>query len=314
MAESVPEVTLAKTRPGASDPGAAADISGQRAVRNAPAKVNLSLHVTGRRADGYHELDGLIAFADIGDRLTVEAAPTTTLALSGSFAEALRAEPDNLVLAAATRLARAGKIVGGAAMTLEKELPVAAGIGGGSADAAAALQALQVVWGLDLDAAALGEIALDLGADVPVCLHGRAAFIGGIGERIVPAPPLPPAWLVLVNPGVALSTAAVFRARPRDTRTPRPPWTRAPASADELATWLARDDNDLEATARRLVPDIDRVLSALRDTEGCRLQRMSGSGATCFGLYADPDAAARAAESLAAAAPAWWVRAGRLLP
>jgi len=308
------EAELAARAPEAPAPGHPADIPGQRAVRNAPAKVNLSLHVTGRRADGYHELDGLIAFADVGDRLTVEAAPATDLTLTGAFAAVLREEPENLVLAAASRLAQVGGVAGGAAITLEKELPVAAGIGGGSADAAAVLRALQVVWNLDLDPAALARIALDLGADVPVCLHGQAAFIGGIGERIVPAPPLPPAWLVLVNPGVALSTAAVFRARPRGIRPPRPPWPTAPDCAEELAAWLAHDDNDLEPTARRLVPEIDRVLSALNGTEGCRLQRMSGSGATCFGLYANAADARRAARSLTEAEPGWWVRAGRLLP
>ena len=291
----------------------APDSPGHFATRAAPAKINLSLRVTGRRDDGYHELNGLIAFAAVGDRVTVEAAPGTSLTLTGPFAETLRGEGDNLVLRAAHRLAESWHRPGGAAITLDKQLPVAAGIGGGSADAAAALQALRVVWDLPVREADLARLALDLGADVPICLHGRPAFVTGIGERISPAPALPPAWLVLVNPGVPLSTADVFRARPREVSPPAPPWTGAPPDAATLAAWLAEDRNDLEPTARRLVPEIDAVLTALRERPDCRLQRMSGSGATCFGLFAEAESAEHAAAHLAETHPAWWVRAGRLL-
>jgi len=281
-------------------------------ARVAPAKVNLSLRVTGRRADGYHELDSLIAFADFGDRITVGPAPELSLAIEGPFADSLRNDPDNLVLRAARRLADHAGVSSRARIVLDKRLPVAAGLGGGSADAAATLAALAELWGLDLDAAALRDLALELGADVPICLHGRAAFVGGIGEAIVPAPPLPPTWLVLVNPGTPLSTAAVFKAGPAIAAEAPPRWTDAPADAVELARRLATSANDLEPPARRICPDIDEVLARLAETRGVLLARMSGSGATCFGLFATRETADQAAATLAAARADWWVRAARL--
>jgi len=284
----------------------------RKVARVAPAKVNLSLRVTGRRADGYHELDSLIAFADFGDRITVAPAPELSLAIEGPFASLLRDEPDNLVLRAARRLAHHAGVPPEARIVLDKRLPVAAGIGGGSADAAATLAALVELWGLDLDAAALGGLALALGADVPICLHGRAAFVGGIGEAIVPAPPLPPAWLVLVNPGTPLSTAAVFQTGPAIATEAPPRWTDAPADAVALARRLAASANDLEPPARRICPEIDEVLARLVALPGALLARMSGSGATCFGLFATRETADQAAAALATARPDWWVRAARL--
>jgi 4-diphosphocytidyl-2-C-methyl-D-erythritol kinase len=269
-----------------------------RAVRvAAPAKLNLTLHVVGRRADGYHLLDGLVAFADIGDVVEARPAERLTLEATGPFAAAI--EGPNLVLEAATRLGR-GR---GAALRLEKNLPIASGIGGGSSDAAAALIALARLWAVEIPAG----LAESLGADVPVCLHRAPAWLGGVGEALTPAPPLPEAGVVLVNPGVELPTAAVFAARRGPFSAPAR-FAEAPRDAAHLARLLAAASNDLAAAARALVPEIGEVLAALGDA---LLARMSGSGATCFGLYEDAAAAARAAARIAR--PGWWVAAGRLL-
>lgn len=276
----------------------------------AAAKINLYLHVLGRRADGYHLIDSLVAFASVGDTLTAAPAPELSLALGGPFGQALAGEPDNLVLRAARLLAEAQGIVPRAALALEKRLPVASGIGGGSADAAAALKALARLWGLGLDEAALMGLALRLGADVPICLGGRAAFVGGIGEELSAAPALPEAALLLVNPGSALATPAVFRAREGAFSAPAR-FESAIADAASLAAVLAERRNDLTPPAQALCPAIGTVLAALAAAPGCRLARMSGSGATCFGLFDDAAAAARAAPALAR--PGWWVTPARLV-
>jgi 4-diphosphocytidyl-2-C-methyl-D-erythritol kinase len=286
--------------------------------RFAPAKVNLSLQITGRRADGYHTLDGLIAFAGVGDWISAQPADRFELVVTGPFAAPLqRAEAegenaDNLVLQAARRLAAFCGITSGARLTLHKALPVAAGLGGGSADAAAALAALCALWECRPDPAEMARLGLSLGADVPICQYGRPAFVGGIGEDIMPAPPLPPAWLVLVNPGVAVPTGAVFKARSGPYSAAGAPWTRPPTDARELAAWLSEARNDLEAPARQVAPIIAETLAAIGGTGACLLARMSGSGATCFGLYATADGARCAAASLAAQQPGWWVEAAPL--
>ena len=275
----------------------------------APAKLNLYLHVTGRRPDGYHVLDSLVAFAGCGDVLRAEDAPALSLRVTGPLAAGLDTEADNLVLRAARALAAEAGTAPRAALTLEKHLPVASGIGGGSADAAAALRVLCALWRLKLDPAVLDRIALRLGADVPVCLHGRPARMGGIGEVLTPAPPLPPCAVLLVNPGVAVPTAAVFRARTGAfSVVPRLPdgWTDAAAMAADLAALR----NDLEGPARALCPAIADVLSAIAAQPGCSLARMSGSGATCFGLFAETAAAEHAAGQVAR--PGWWTWAGAL--
>ncbi len=281
----------------------------------APAKINLYLHVTGRRGDGYHILDSLVAFAGINDVLSVSPAAELTLELIGPFAKDIPAGDDNLVLIAARALREQAGINDGAALKLTKRLPPAAGIGGGSADAAAALRALNGLWGLglaDMDLLALG---LELGADVPVCLRGRAAFMGGIGEDLCPAPALPRAWVVLVNPGHPLSTPAVFKKRREmmgtDFSAPAG-FNYAPQDAAELAAVLAKRRNDLEVAAVALFPAVGEVLAALNETAGVLLARMSGSGATCFGLMADAEAAATAALALAGGHPDWWVKAASL--
>ena len=266
----------------------------------APAKINLTLHVTGRRDDGYHLLDSLVVFADVGDRLTVAPAETLSLRVTGPRAAGVPTGADNLVLRAARALAPDH----GAAITLDKRLPAASGIGGGSADAAAAVRALAALWHLPPpDPATL----IALGADVPVCLASRPARMSGLGEALAPCPALPPFHLVLANPGVAVSTPAVFRALARPENPPMPatlpPWPDAAA----LAAWLATMRNDLETPATALCPAIHGVLVALAARPGCLLARMSGSGATCFGLFADPAAAAAAARALETAQPDWWV-------
>ncbi len=288
--------------------------------RQARAKVNLSLRVTGRRPDGYHELDGLTAFAEAGDLVTVHDADELSLEVVGPYAAALSADavPDepateNLVLRAARALAEATGRTARARIVLDKQLPVAGGLGGGSADAAAALHALCQLWGVDPAPARLAEIGLQLGADVPVCLHGYAAFVSGIGERLGPAPHLPEAYLLLANPGIELSTGAVFKALDGQTSGPAARWDAPPRDAGALAEYLARDGNDLEGPARRLRPEIDAVLSALASRPGCLIARMSGSGASCFGLFADVASAEAAAAQLTADQPSWWLRAARLV-
>jgi 4-diphosphocytidyl-2-C-methyl-D-erythritol kinase len=269
---------------------------------NCPAKVNLYLHVTGRRPDGYHLLDSLAVFPAIGDFLSAEPAESLSLTITGPFGATLAAEPNNLVLRAARLLNPSG----GAALQLQKNLPVASGIGGGSADAAAALRLLSRHWTLD---AKLFDLAASLGADIPVCLASRPARMSGIGELLSPAPVLPPFGIVLVNPGVAVSTPAIFRARvgtfSSAAELPKS-WPNAAALADSLAKLT----NDLEAPAITLAPAIGDVLAALRALPNCLLARMSGSGATCFGIFATASAAAEAAASITC--PGWWRWGGGL--
>jgi 4-diphosphocytidyl-2-C-methyl-D-erythritol kinase len=279
-----------------------------RLIEAAPAKVNLYLHVTGRRADGYHLLDSLVVFAGIGDTLSGVSADTLSLELRGPFAAGLITEPDNLVLRAARLLASKAGMAPGAALTLDKHLPVASGIGGGSADAAATLRLLCRLWQLP-NADRLFELAAQLGADVPVCLAGKPALMGGIGDRLGQAPVLPAGGLLLVNPGVAVTTADVFRARqgPWSQQAVLPPrWSDVSAMAADLSELR----NDLQSAAIKMQPSIGAVLAALDSTRGCLLARMSGSGASCFGLYVDAETAYRAAEALPD--PSWWRWSGTL--
>lgn len=273
----------------------------------APAKVNLHLHVVGRRADGYHLLDSLVVFAGVGDRLSVSPAAGFTLSITGPFAAGLESEPDNLVLRAGRALAATAGIEPSGHLVLEKNLPVASGIGGGSADAAAALRLLSRFWGISPDLDALGPT---LGADVPVCLAGKPSLMSGIGEILSPAPPLPGLGIVLVNPGVAVSTPAVFRSRSgafaSPARFPDAGW----ADAESLARSLNGTTNDLEAPARALAPAIIETVGTLAGIPGCWLARMSGSGATCFGLFASQADAERAAAAIVR--PEWWVWGGGL--
>lgn len=275
----------------------------------ARAKINLSLRVLGRRADGYHELESLVVFAEAGDVLRAEPSNDISLALAGPFAAALAGEADNLVLRAARSLREALGVSAGARLTLEKNLPVASGIGGGSADAAAALRALMRLWRVDVGEAALAPLALALGADVPVCLEARPAFMRGVGDLVARLDVPARFSLVLVNPGIGVATASVFKMlqAPPLGDMPAPPALPSFATLDALVGWLRENGNDLEAPARKLAPEIDTVIAAIGAAPGCRLARMSGSGATSFGLFATEAEARAAAAHLARAHPRWWV-------
>jgi 4-diphosphocytidyl-2-C-methyl-D-erythritol kinase len=274
----------------------------------APAKVNLYLHVLGRRPDGYHLLDSLVVFADVGDRIEVAPADSLRLGIDGPFAGEVPAGDDNLVLRAARGLADAVGRPAAAAIRLTKSLPVASGIGGGSADAAATLRALLRLWRIDIDGERLRRLALALGADVPMCLRARPVFVGGIGERIDEAPDLPACAMLLVNPRAALPTPQVFARRSGPFSQPGRFETPV-ADARALAAKLAERRNDLTVAAVGLVPAIASVLDALQATPGILLARMSGSGATCFGLCHDQAAAASGARALARRHPEWWITA-----
>lgn len=290
---------------------ARAQVAGQISAA-APAKLNLYLHVIGRRADGYHLLDSLVAFASLHDTVRVRAADRLTLSPAGPFAADLACAPDNLVLEAARLLAEAAGREAKAEIELIKNLPVAAGLGGGSADAAATLRALCELWRLPARAPQLADMALRIGADVPVCLASRPAFVGGVGESLQPAPALPPVGVVLANPRRALATAEVFAAYAGGFGAPAR-FTDAPANAHELASVLKARRNDLGRAAQAIAPEIGAVLKALGAAPGCLLARMSGSGASCFGLFADGAAAEAAGRALAARRPHWWVETAALI-
>ncbi len=278
---------------------------------DAPAKLNLYLHVLGRRDDGYHELDSLVVFAAVGDRISVSPAADLTLQIDGPFGGGLEPDERNLVLRAARALMDATGMANGAAITLTKNLPVASGIGGGSADAAATIKALVRLWGIHPATHDLSGLALSLGADVPVCLYGRPAFMGGAGEVLTPAPDLPAAALVMVNPGVGVSTPAVFAARQGDFNNPAQ-FDDDVVGVPQLTDLLAARTNDLMDPAVSLVPAIKDATAALDGADGCLLARMSGSGATCFGLFSNDADAEAAAEAIQIAHGDWWVTASRL--
>lgn len=284
--------------------------------RGAPAKLNLSLEVVGRRADGWHLLDSLVAFTAYGDTLEAAEAEALTLVLDGPFGGTLAVDPaENLVLRAARALAAEAGIAPRAALKLTKTLPIASGIGGGSSDAAAALTVLAELWRLQIGPVDLARIGLGLGADLPVCLAGRSSRLEGIGERITPAPALPPAPIVLVNPRIGLATPQVFRARsgPFSAGAGAAGLVQEPpADAAALAAALAPSRNDLSEAAISIVPAIARILAVLTAAPGALLARMSGSGATCFALFAEDSAARAAAEAIERTHPAWWVVATRL--
>lgn len=278
----------------------------------ARAKVNLDLRVLGRRADGYHELESLVAFAGVGDTLSLDPDADLSLTLAGPRSEGLTADDGNLVLRAARSLAaaRAGLRLG--RFHLVKRLAVASGIGGGSADAAAALRLLARLNGIAASDPVLREVAASVGADVPVCLDSRARLMAGIGEKLGPVLKLPPLFAVLVNPGVGVETVAVFRALGlkagevvSEARAAR---LATPTSAAELLGYLETTSNDLAAPAQRVAPVINAVLERLAGAPGCRLARMSGSGATCFALFDDCVASAAAAKALQREQPGWWVK------
>ncbi len=275
----------------------------------APAKVNLFLHVLGRLPNGYHTLDSLAVFAGIGDSLAAFPSDALSLTIDGPYGAGLAADANNLVLRAANALAKEAGIAPRARLALTKRLPVASGIGGGSSDAAACLRLLGGLWQVTMPGDVLHRIALGLGADVPVCLARRPARMGGVGEVLGPVPVLPPFGLLLVNPGVAVSTAAVFRRLMRfSARADLPQgWDNAAAMAADLALV----GNDLETAALAVCPAIGGVLAAIRTLDSCLLARMSGSGATCFGLF--PGTAEAAAAATRLAQHGWWCWGGACL-
>ena len=276
----------------------------------APAKVNLWLEVLGRRADGYHALDSLVAFARVGDRVGFTAGPALSLAISGAQGKAISASEDNLVLRAARELAARIDNLQLGVFALVKNLPVASGLGGGSADAAAALRALCQTNRLALDDARVLEAALATGSDVAVCLQPRARIMRGRGEILQDSPAPLKLNVVLANPMVEVSTAKVFAQvglAPGVTLHEANPPSQAP-----IAAQIFHARNDLQAPAIAVAPVIGDVLAALAGASGVRLARMSGSGATCFGMFDDAAAAAKAAAQLRRRNPKWWVRATRL--
>ena len=281
---------------------------------DAPAKINLFLHVTGRREDGYHLLDSIVAFTEVGDRLSVApSSRTLSLEMSGPFAPDLagltRRSSDNLVLQAAEMLRAAAGLAAGARLRLVKNLPVAAGIGGGSADAAAALRLLAHFWNVSDAEPILRRIAPKLGADVPVCLRSASARFSGIGDIVEPAPAPPSCGVVLANAREPVPTPAVFRARTGPFRGTgrRTAFWGTDSGFDEFIESLALCANDLSDAAQRVSPVIAVVLSELRQSSGCRLARLSGSGGTCFGLYETTETAEQAAAALSRSHADWWV-------
>ena len=282
---------------------------------SAPAKVNLALHVVGRRPDFYHDLESLVVFADLSDELEAVAAPGDTLNVIGPFAGAIGSGETNLVLraVAAFRGRWPGRVASGLALTLHKNLPVAAGLGGGSADAAAALRLMVSLASSPVPAFDVAELAARLGADVPVCLLSRPCLMRGVGDIVTPLQDFPPCHLVLVNPLVPVVTADVFR-RLESHDNPALPELPSPLTRPaQLGIWLEETRNDLEAPAIGLVRPIGDLIERLRMTSGCILARMSGSGATVFGLFGSSAQAHQAAHDLRDALPGYWVAAAPVI-
>jgi len=295
----------------------------------APAKINLTLRVLGRRPDGYHQIESLVAFARIADRVTLRPGPALTLSVTGPNAGSCGLLTDNLVLKAARLLADRLENIKLGQFTLTKRLPVAAGLGGGSSDAAAALRLLAKLNNLPLGDRNLMDAAKATGADVPVCLDPRARLMRGIGDILSSPIQIASLPAVLVNPGVMVATASVFESLRAAPYSPQPAVSLHPLLAQQdsgtgspgmltqehrlaLVTALAAERNDLEAPALKLAPEIADVLGELRKLATCRLARMSGSGATCFGLFDSRRTALAAARTLSAAHPSWWIKATML--
>lgn len=277
----------------------------------APAKINLALHVTGRRADGYHLLESLVVFTRFGDRVEIEPADADRFSVSGRYATSVPIDDSNLVVKAREALRRqAGQqSTPPVAIRLEKNLPVASGVGGGSSDAAAVLQGLVRTWGLDIGEAELSRIGLTLGADVPMCLAAKPLVARGVGDELSLVPDFPALALVLVNPGVAVSTPDVFNALEKRENDGLPPLPRA-FDFHSVRNWLEITRNDLEPAAQAIQPPIGRALSLL-NRAGSGFSRMSGSGATCFGLFETGNVAKRAAAEIRSREPEWFVAATR---
>ena len=281
----------------------------------APAKINLVLHVTGRRTDGYHALEMLVVFAEVGDELEATAAKKDSLSITGPFAAGLGNGETNLVLRSLTAFRQRwpGALPDGIALRLAKNLPIAAGLGGGSADAAAALRLFAAMADADIAFADLLELARGLGADVPMCLYSRPAEVRGIGEIVLPLKHFPACHIVLVNPLVPVVTADVFRKLERRDNLGLPDTGDPLMRPAQLGLWLGETRNDLEPPAIAMVPVIGDLIAQLRGASGCILSRMSGSGATVFGLFGSSAQAHQAAHDLRETWPGYWVAAAPLL-
>ena len=281
----------------------------------APAKVNLALHVTHRRDDGYHDLESLVVFADVADELEAVPAAADSLAIAGPFAKALGVGEANLVsrAVAAFRARWPDAVETGLALCLTKNLPVAAGIGGGSADAAAALRLMASLSNRTIALAELADMAAGLGADVPACLISTPLVARGVGEVLAPLPEFPACHIVLVNPMIPLATADVFRRLRAHDNYPLPELPSPLTRPAQLGIWLAETRNDLQPPAVKLVPVIGDIVEQLAETQGCMLARMSGSGATVFGLFGSEGQAHQAAQVMRAAHPDHWVAAAPLI-
>lgn len=287
-------------------------LHGHPVAEHAPAKINLALHVVGRRDDGYHLLESLVVFTRFGDRITVSPAGEDGFSVSGPFGGHVPSDGGNLVLRAreVLRAAFPARTSAPVHIELEKHLPVASGVGGGSSNGAAALRALNRFWRLEATEAHLQALSLPLGADLPMCVAARPLVVGGIGERTETVSAFPTLDMVLVNPRVEVATPQVFRALTKRDNPPLPPVSGL--QRERLRHWLADTRNDLEAPARSVACVIGDVLDAL-DRHGAHFSRMSGSGATCFGLFDGAEEAEAAAARIAEAHPGWFVAATRTL-
>lgn len=288
---------------------------GESFSQAAPAKINLALHVTRRREDGYHDLESLIVFADISDDLEAEVAEADSLTISGPFSAGLGAGATNLVLraVAAFRQRWPDWTPAGLQLHLIKNLPVAAGIGGGSADAAAALRILAGLAPEPVPITELADLAAGLGADVPACLLSRPLVARGVGEILSPLPEFPQLYITLVNPGVAVATADVFRRLRAHDNYPLPALPKPLTRPAQLGLWLAETRNDLQPPAVKLVPEIGVLIEEIAELPGCMLSRMSGSGATVFGLFGSEGQAHEAASQVRKLRPDYWVGTAPLL-
>lgn len=278
----------------------------------APAKINLFLHVTGKRDDGYHTLDSLIVFGEIGDLLTARPGKGLSLHIDGPQSQILNADAaENLIIRAARAVQAHSGSVPGVEFRLTKELPVASGIGGGSSDAASAIRLLEKIWPVRYTREERDALLVDLGADVPMCYAARPALARGIGEVLTPIDMLPDMAVVLANPGIGVATGAIFKKLAGFA--PSVEGVDAADSFDGLISMLERYGNSLEAPAIECAPVIRDVITAIADLPGCGLARMSGSGATCFGLFPTQGQASAATEQLRSQYPDWWVASGRVL-
>lgn len=275
----------------------------------APAKVNLSLHITGKRADGYHLLDSMVVFTEFGDQLEITESETFSLTCSGDYGDLIASNNDNLVMKAARGMQQLDGKKSGLKVQLRKLIPVSAGLGGGSADAAAVIRFLCAQWNIDIDSSYVKELALSLGADVPVCLSHNPQQMAGIGEMITHLPIMPSLNLLLVNPKVALATADVFTAYQHQNRPTPQAWN----GKEDLISYLRSCRNDLQPAAMSICPVVQEVLSVLSSLPQCLLARMSGSGASCYGVFASEDAMHLASKQLAKEKPGWWQAPTRVL-